>query len=114
MLSRRESAHRAVLVENVTNFSQPTIERLNMLAGGLAQHGGGAIAARTRAWGIIDRSINAQAAVMAYGDIFFYVAVLFILSLPLVLLLGEKHNAPERTPPPPGGVGAEKAEAAIH
>ena len=114
MLSRRESVHRAVLVENVTNFRQPAIDRLHMIAGGMAQHAGGAASASLRSLGIVDRSINAQAAVMAYGDIFFYVAVLFLASLPLVVLLGSKPKANAPTAPAPEDVEAAEAEAAVH
>ncbi len=37
--------------------------------------------------------VNGQAALLSYSDIFFYVAVLFVMSLPLVLLLGGKRDA---------------------
>jgi hypothetical protein len=40
MLARRMSLHRAILVEKVTDFSQPTIQRLGMLGGSLGHHGG--------------------------------------------------------------------------
>jgi MFS transporter, DHA2 family, multidrug resistance protein len=118
LLARRESVHRAVLVENVTNFSQPAIDRIQMIAGNLARHGASPYAARQGALGIIDRSIGGQAAVLAYGDIFFYVAVLFVASLPLVLLLGEKAKAPETAPtavePADATFEAEEAEATVH
>src|SRR5580698_9504597 len=39
MLERREALHRAILVEKVTDFSQPTIQRLGMLGGSLGAHG---------------------------------------------------------------------------
>jgi len=108
LLARREHIHRAVLVERITNFSQPALERINMLAASLAGHASSPFAARQEAMGIIDRSINGQAAVLAYGDIFFYVAVLFVASLPLVLLLGEK-----KPPPAASGVADAKAEEEI-
>jgi DHA2 family multidrug resistance protein len=120
-LARRESVHRAVLVENVTSFSQPAIDRIQMIAGNLARQGASPLAAHQEALGIIDRSIGGQAAVLAYGDIFFYVALLFIASLPLVLLLGEKARAPEPAPATAEAADAEteeadeaEAEAAVH
>jgi DHA2 family multidrug resistance protein len=112
MLARRESAHRSVLVEKVNDFSQPAVDRLNMVAAGLARHGGSALQAQRGALGIVDRSINAQSAVLAYGDIFFYVAVLFLLSLPLVLLLGDKPSAPAPATVVTEDVEAEEAEEA--
>jgi DHA2 family multidrug resistance protein len=119
MLARRINVHRAVLVERVTDFSQPAIDRINMIAAGLARHGGNARAARQGALAILDRTINGQAALLAYSDIFFYVAVLFLASLPLILLLGEKKKAPE--PAAAAAAPAEfeeaeeaEAEAAVH
>jgi len=115
MLARRMSLHRAILVEKVTDFSQPTIQRLGILGGSLGHHGG--MAGRQVALAVVDRSINGQAALLAYSDIFLYVAVLFIASLPLILLLGDQHKKPE---PVPAAAAAEEeaeeaeAEAAVH
>jgi MFS transporter, DHA2 family, multidrug resistance protein len=117
LLARHINLHRAVLVERVTDFSQPSIDRINMIAAGLARHGANPQAARQGALAIIDRTINGQAALLAYSDIFFYVAVLFLASLPLILLLGDKHKAPVAVPeaPEPADLEeAEEAEAAIH
>ena len=116
LLVRRENVHRAVLVERVTNFSQPALDRIHMLSASMAGHGASPFAARQTALGMIDRLISGQAAVLAYSDIFFYVAVLFVASLPLVLLLGEKAKAPEAAPAAaaPADVEAEEAEAAVH
>jgi DHA2 family multidrug resistance protein len=120
-LARRESVHRSVLVENVTNFSQPAIDRIQMIAGNLTRQGASPLAAHQEALGIIDRSISGQSAVLAYGDIFFYVAILFIASLPLVLLLGEKAKAPEAAPATAEAADSQaeeadeaEAEASVH
>jgi DHA2 family multidrug resistance protein len=109
MLARRDAIHRAILVENVSAFRQPALDRLQGLAGGMAAHGGGSLAAQQQAMGFVDRIVNAQAILLAYEDIFFYVAVLFLLSLPLVLLLGDKVK-----PGPGQSAPAEEAEAAVH
>ncbi|MDB6175635.1 MAG: emrB, transporter, family, multidrug resistance protein [Chthoniobacteraceae bacterium] len=103
MLVRREALHRAILVEKITAFRVPSIDRLQALTAGFTSHGGDAIAARHRALGLIDRTVNGQATLLSYEDIFFYVAVLFIVSLPLILLLGGKTNR-----------AAEDAAAAAH
>ena len=117
MLARRMSLHRAILVEKVTDFSQPTIQRLGMLAGSLGGHGAHAAAGRQGALAVIDRIINGQAALLAYSDIFFYVAILFLASLPLILLLGDKHKKPEPKPATPAedeAIEEAEAEAAVH
>jgi MFS transporter, DHA2 family, multidrug resistance protein len=110
LLARRIGLHRAALVEKVTEYRQPALDRIHQLAGGLSHHGGGTVAGRQAALGMIDRIINAQAAVLAYEDIFFYVALLFILSLPLVFLLGGKPK-PAATPAAAAQEAATEAAA---
>ena len=103
MLARRQSLHRAVLVEKITAFRPPVLERLQTLAAGFTGHGGDAWVGQRRALGVVDRIIDGQATLRAYEDLFFYAAVLFLCSLPLILLLGEKPN-----------IAAKDAAAAAH
>jgi DHA2 family multidrug resistance protein len=50
-----------------------------------------------QALGLIDRIVDGQAALLAYGDLFFYAAALFIVTLPIILLLrGGKADAASR------------------
>ena len=103
MLVRREALHRTVLVEKITAFRQAAVDRIQMLSNGFASHGGDPAAGHHRALGLIDRIVNGQATLLSYEDIFFYVAMLFVISLPLILLLGGKANR-----------AAEEAAAAAH
>ncbi len=102
LLARREALHRSVLVEKITAFRPAYDERLSILSGGFSSAGAGQDA-RGQALQIMDRAVNGQATLLSYDDLFFYVAVLFILSLPLLLLLGGK-----------GGKAAQDAAAAAH
>jgi hypothetical protein len=43
---------------------------------------------------MIDRAIDAQAALLSYRDVFYFVGAVFALSLPLVLLLGKPPARP--------------------
>ena len=109
MLARREGLHRAILVEKISRFREPAVERIHELAAGLGLHGGGSLEGQQRAMGVLDRIVSGQAAVLAYEDIFFYVAILFLACLPLVLLLGDKPKASAEAP-----AAAAEAEAAVH
>ena len=88
-----------------------------MIAGGLSRFGGSPVAARHTALGIIDRSINAQAAVLAYGDIFFYVAVP-IPTFPSAGIscwaISQAPLFPQRSRSEDVEFEAEEAEAAVH
>jgi DHA2 family multidrug resistance protein len=57
----------------------------------LANRGGNLIAARSQALMLLDGRIRRQAAMLAYNHVFMQIAILFVLSLPLVLLL--RHAA---------------------
>ena len=103
MLARKEASHRAVLVGYISAYRQPMVDRMQMLTGNFIAHGGDPVLGRRNALELVDRIVNAQAALLSYRDIFYYVAVLFILSLPLVLLLGGK-----------AGADAEEAASAAH
>lgn len=100
-LARDIAQDRSILVGQVTAFRQPAVDRIRMLTAGVGGH---------RALGIIDSAVNRQAALLAYENIFFYVAVLFFLSLPLILLLGGKSRASDAEQT---AVVAE-AETAVH
>ena len=102
LLARREAVHRAALVENVSLFHPAAVERLNFLREGFSAHGADPVTAQHRALGVMDAIINGQSALLAFADIFRYVGVAFIVTLPLLLLLGR------------GGRAAEEASAAAH
>jgi MFS transporter, DHA2 family, multidrug resistance protein len=103
MLARNEARHRAVLVDRITAYSQPMVDRMQMLTANFTAHGADPVVAHRSALELIDRVVNGQAALLSYRDIFFYVAVLFVMSLPLMLLLGGKSDA-----------AAEEAASAAH
>ena len=64
------------------------MDRINALTAGFAAGNGDFAAARHRALGVIDGIVNGNSALIAYSDIFSYVVVAFVLSLPLLFLLG--------------------------
>ncbi len=88
LLSHREAIHRAALVERINPAHPQVLARVGRLAGGLSHHSADPVAAHQQALGLLDRLINGQAMLLSFADIFRYVAVAFVLSLPLLLLLG--------------------------
>ena len=99
LLDRRESFHRARLVEHVSAYDPETNQRLDSLTGALQSQGIDPVTAHQKALGLLDQSVNLQSAVMSFSDIFWFVGMVFLCSLPLLLFLGK------------GGAGA-KAPAA--
>jgi MFS transporter, DHA2 family, multidrug resistance protein len=93
LLAERQAFHRAVLVEKLAATGPATLERLGALAAGFMSRGFDAGAARDRALTVLDGGVRVQAAVMSFNDTFWATAVLFVVSLPLVLLLGKRGSA---------------------
>lgn len=92
MLARRQAEHRSVLVEHITDFRPQVGERMDLLTGAFAQHSGSTHVAHDQALGLLDRIVSGQALLLSYEDIFTYVALLFIVTLPLLFLLGGKQG----------------------
>jgi DHA2 family multidrug resistance protein len=92
MLARRQAEHRSVLVEKISDFRPQVGERMDVLTGAFAQHSGSTHVAHDQALGLIDRIVSGQALLLSYEDIFTYVALLFIVTLPLLFLLGGKQG----------------------
>jgi DHA2 family multidrug resistance protein len=89
LLARREFFHRARLVEHVSLYNPQTNQRLDLLSGALQSRGIDPATAHQQALALIDQTINTQAAIMSYADIFLFVGVMFLASLPLLLFLGK-------------------------
>ena len=89
MVTRRAAQHRVTLVSHVTAYRDPVLDRIQTMSHGFGGHMDPA-AAQRHALGLIDRIVDGQAALIAYSDIFSYVAAAFVLSLPLLFLLGGK------------------------
>ncbi|MCP6761199.1 MAG: DHA2 family efflux MFS transporter permease subunit [Fischerella sp. CENA71] len=87
ILEGREVFHKAVLVEKVSLYNLETNQRLDLLTKGLQSWGTDSVTVHQQALALINQSINIQAAVMSFADIFRIVGVVFLCSLPLLLFL---------------------------
>ncbi|MEA3213722.1 MAG: transporter, family, multidrug resistance protein [Chthoniobacter sp.] len=89
MLARREAAHRAVLVERISPLSHSAMERLEGLAAHFQKLGASAHDAQVRALAALDHIVTGQSALLSFDDLFRYVGLAFLVTLPLILLLGK-------------------------
>jgi DHA2 family multidrug resistance protein len=99
VLDHQRAVHRARLVEHFATTNPLLQERLAMSAWSPA--------GSQQALALLSQEVDRQASLLAYGDVFRMVGLVFLLALPLVLLLGR----PERVTPPPvpspvGGAGS--------
>lgn len=89
LLDKREAFHRAILSTNLSVYDFETNQRLSMLAGAMQSQGMNATTAQQQALAILQQTVNTQAAVLSFADIFRVVGIAFLCSLPLLLFLGK-------------------------
>lgn len=91
-LAHREAVHRAVLVEHVNPANPALNARMQLLTGAFSQHSADPVAIHQQSLSLLDRMVNAQSLLLSFADVFWYVAAAFLLTLPLLLLLGKGAN----------------------
>lgn len=104
LLARQEASHRSVLVERISEFRPAFVDRLQALSGHFAAQGAEPVAAHDQAMKLIERVVSGQAMLVSFSDLFIGVGMLFIVSLPIILLLGGKK----------AGANAKDAAASAH
>lgn len=93
LLAQREAFHRSNLVEYVSANSIVAQQRIQELTAGMMAKGADPAEAHRRAMALIDGSVNVQSSILSFGDMFYLVAAIFVISLPLLLLLGSGRGA---------------------
>ncbi len=91
-LAHRESIHRAVLAEKINASAPETLSRMHLFTGAFSQHTSDPSLAHHQALKAIDGILNSQALLLSFADVFLYVAVAFVITLPLLFLLGKGGN----------------------
>lgn len=86
LLTRGEAIHRANLIQHIHLLNPLTVQRLNMLEQGLLARGEDFVSAQRGALKLLDHTIHTQALMLSFIDGFQFVVILFLLSLPLLLL----------------------------
>jgi len=89
LLDRRETFHRNILLAKLTPYDSETNQRLNALAELFQSRGFDAATAQQQAIAYLSHLVDLQATILSYADIFRFVGVVFLCSLPLLLFLGK-------------------------
>ena len=89
LLMQREAFHRAILLSKLTIYDLVTTQRINVLTQGFQQRGADAATAHQQALDALQHSVALQAAILSYADIFRFVGMIFLVSLPLLFFLGK-------------------------
>jgi DHA2 family multidrug resistance protein len=87
-LAHREAVHRSALVEHFSVGRSEVADRMLLFQWAFTPRTADAVHAHQQALSAMDQIINGQALLLSFADVFFYVAIAFVVSLPLLLLLG--------------------------
>jgi DHA2 family multidrug resistance protein len=87
-LAHREAVHRSVLVERINRGNFAATHRLQLLAEAFGRFSADPVANAKRALAVTDGIINGQSMLLSFADVFQYVAAAFVVTLPLLLMLG--------------------------
>jgi DHA2 family multidrug resistance protein len=92
MLTRGENFSRARLMEHVTVFGDKTIGILNSLTQYFYSRGADMADAQSKALKAIEGIVMRQASMISFNYVFFLIAVLFALSIPLIFLITDPQR----------------------
>src|SRR4029079_8740754 len=93
-LYRRQQVHTHILGSHVTAFHPMTQFYLRGLESSMVARGADPVTASQRAYGAVWGLVQRQASMQAFVDTFFFMAMVFLLVLPLLLLMKRpKHHA---------------------
>lgn len=87
LLTRGETWNRALLVEHVNVFRGGVPERLDAYAQLLESRGADSTEAAQGALKMLDGIVNQQSVMLSYNHCFYLASVMFVISLPLILLI---------------------------
>jgi len=105
-IANHYAQHRSDLVSNLTQGSPALTNTVNGIAQNFIAKTGDSATAATKAYALINSSVDRQAYYLSYLDIFRLIAIFFIIVIPLVMFLRTKKKTNDN-----GGAAAVLAEA---
>jgi len=100
-ITSRTQVHQGYLAKWVDPFNQPFLTLIASYEQTLRTMGRVGDAAHTIAVGLVYQAYRVQAAVLAYADIFMYLAMVAAMMIPLSLLVSSQNRSGGAVPPPP-------------
>ena len=92
-ITRRSQFHQSVLASHVTATSRMSQEAMQQLTGVIQHSGIDRVTASHRAGALIYRTMQQQAALLSYVDVFHIMGILFLLVIPLVFLMKRSSHS---------------------
>jgi len=92
--AQRIAVHRTDLLSHINIYNPQAVERLNSLTAYFQQKGINAMDARMKGIGVIEHTISTQSSMLSYIDCYYFVGLLFVVTLPLLLFVSKKPKNP--------------------
>ena len=96
LVARRSQFHQYRLAGNISFSNQQLLQAQKQAGAMFAQHGTDSVTSTHQALGFLYGSLQQQATLLSYIDVFYIMGWLFLLTAPLVLLM----RKPKRDPDP--------------
>jgi len=96
MIARRSQLHQVQLAGNIG--TQPMAERLALARSAFIHYGSDPVTAGRQGLAALYGTLQQQAALLSFIDVFYLLGWLFLLATPLVLLTRNRHRDPAGTP----------------
>jgi MFS transporter, DHA2 family, multidrug resistance protein len=93
-LSHRTAIHRAFMVERINIYSSAALQRINEFQAYFQSKGASLSVARHQALSIVDQTVQGQAALLGFEDVFRMAAVVMVAALPLLMLFKKGRSIP--------------------
>jgi DHA2 family multidrug resistance protein len=92
ILTRGEETNRALLMEHITAYGNTSAETLRSLSQYFSSQGMDIIDAQNKALKAIEGIVMRQASMISFNHVFFLIAVLFVICLPLIFLITDSRR----------------------
>jgi DHA2 family multidrug resistance protein len=92
-ITRRSQFHQSILASHITASNQMSREAMEQITGFLQHSGTDRVTAKHEAGAMIYRTMQQQAALLSYVDVFHIMGYLFLIVIPLVFLMKRPHHA---------------------
>lgn len=93
-LAHRNAVHRADLVSNITTDNPVAVKRLADYTHLFISKGATLLEAKTKALRLMEMNVSRQSNLMSFDDAYLLIGIVFLLSLPLLLLASRSKRAP--------------------
>jgi DHA2 family multidrug resistance protein len=90
LVDKQQFVHRSQLIYSISDLNPAYQPRLDANTSYLNTVSSDPSAIQSQALTMIDHAVNLQASLLSYRDVFYFVALIFVVTLPLVLLLGKR------------------------